>query len=751
MAHPEFYAHAPEAGSTRTDWHVLRTHLETVASLARRFADAFGAGEWGYIAGLWHDIGKYQQRFQDRLRGQAVSVEHSGPAAALAMAADARKSRPIAFAAAGHHGGLPNPRMSGPGLPSPLAERLEKAARLLAEIWEDLPPAVRDASLPALPTHLTKASPGAAGSKRLTRSIEFWTRFLFSALVDADWLDTESYFRPDIGARRSAFESIELLRKRLDGYIDHIVAGLDASVRASGVNQARAHVLDACRKAAAAAPGVFSLTVPTGGGKTLSAMSFALRHAVFHGLRRVIVVIPYTSIIEQNAHEYRKALGAANVVEHHSNLDVARVKQALGEEMAGRHELATENWDAPVIVTTSVQFFESLFANGPSRCRKLHNIARSVIILDEVQTVPPHFLLSIVEALEELTNHYGCSLVLSTATPPSLKERQRFENGLRNVRDIVPESEALDTKLARVRYHWPEQDAPPVAWESLASELARHEQVLCIVHRRADARLLAEMLAQLQDEESVHHLSALMCPEHRTLVLEGVKGALISGRPCRVVSTQLVEAGVDVDFPVVYRAMAGLDSIVQAAGRCNREGRHDRGDVFLFRAPTRPPAGTLRKAMESAETLLHEVGNGLQPDCPTLIDRFFRMLYSKETLDARQIQTHRQELNFATVDRNFRLIEDGFSRPVIVPYGEAPALVADVQRDGPSREARRRLQRYVVSIYPNAFDKLQSAGALEEVVEGLFFLSSAYADLYSERFGLTPGDDTPVGRTDLIV
>jgi len=479
-------------------------------------------------------------------------------------------------------------------------------------------------------------------------------------------------------------------------------------------------------------------------------MSFALRHAERHGLRRVIVVIPYTSIIEQNAAEYARALGPENVIEHHSGFDPAREAERRGEQVCRRRELACENWDAPVIVTTSVQFFESLFANSPSRCRKLHNVARSVLVLDEVQTIPPAFLLCIVEALGELVDHYGCSAVLTTATPPALAARQGFPQGLRNLRDILPGFGRLAERLRRVEYTWPRPQEPPVDWPTLAGQLARHRQVLAVVHRRADARLLAKQVQRAAGQQDVFHLSALMCPAHRSDVLARIRRRLAAGEPCRVISTQLVEAGVDVDFPVVYRAMAGLDSIVQAAGRCNREGRLESGRVVVFRAPTSPPAGTPRKGAEAAEAMLREAQGPIEPDDPMLVEDYFRRLYFTEHPDAHGVQAERQEFNFATVSRKFNMIEDGFARSVVVPYGQAPSRLDALRRDGPSRATLRALQPFLVSVYPNSFDSLLAAGALNEVAEGVFELTAPFHHLYDSDFGLVEGDEPRAEPEGLI-
>jgi CRISPR-associated endonuclease/helicase Cas3 len=739
---PGFYAHTLE-GEPSTKWQALEEHLLGVAKLAARFAEVFQSQSWGYCAGLWHDLGKYQAEFQERLLGGHVSVEHSGAGAALASKNARELGIPLAFAIAGHHAGLANYVSSDPGLPTPLRERLKGGGRALETILPVIPAEIAGHSIPGIPAFL-HAKPGLRQDEmeRLCRRSEFWTRFLFSTLVDADRLDTEAFCDADKAALRSWFSSIPALRERLDSFIDQRMDSLTTMEKKTSVNLSRAEILEACRKAATLSPGVFSLTVPTGGGKTLSAMSFALNHAERCDLRRVIVVIPYTSIIEQNADVYSQALGADNVVEHHSSLDSDKKKTKYGEELTNRHELACENWDAPVIVTTTVQFFESLFSNHPSRCRKIHNIARSVIVLDEVQCLPPAFLLSIVEALNELATHYGCSIVLSTATPPALAAREKFETGLKGIREIVANTKELGERLKRVEYAWPADGARFITWAQLAREMLEHQQVLAVVHKRDDARNLARELKAIAPEgEPVWHLSALMCAAHRTEVLSKIKDALARGAACRVVSTQLVEAGVDVDFPIVYRALGGLDSIVQAAGRCNREGHLNKGRVVVFRAETSPPRGTPRRAMEVTESLLREAGGILDPSDPELFEEYFRMLYAVEILDAKRIQTLRQEFNFGFVGREFKLIEDGFTRTVVVPYGEAAVHVQELRLKGATRATLRGLQRFVVNIYPDAFAKFSGAGALEEVIEGVFTLTKPYEGSYDDAFGLLTGDE----------
>ncbi|HYU34933.1 MAG TPA: CRISPR-associated endonuclease Cas3'' [Thermoanaerobaculia bacterium] len=731
MTNSRFYAHSLQNRS-ETDWEDLEQHLHEVASLAMEFAAAFDAGEWGRLAGLWHDLGKFRPEFQARLRGSGESVEHAGLGAALARYKDKSAGIPLAFAIAGHHAGLANLASSEEGGRRPLIERLAQNAKILSGLLAALPPDLIGETIPPLPDHL-----------RDSRSLELWTRFLFSCLVDADYLATESFYSP--GARAvvgEGIDSIAVLRQRLDDSLDRLVESLPEERRGSLVNRRRAEVLAACRTKAELSPGVFSLTVPTGGGKTLSAMAFALRHAEKNGLRRVVVAIPYTSIIEQNAAVYRAALGPANVLEHHSGIDPITAEER-DREAETRRRLAAENWDAPVVVTTNVQLFESLFAASPSRCRKLHNLAGSVLLLDEAQTLPVGYLLPVLEVLRDLVASYRCTVVLTTATQPALARRDSLPAGLDRVHEIMPDPAALARDLARVEPVWPEPGAGPVPYEDLARELADHECVLAIVHRRKDARRLAERLP----DEGRFHLSALMCPAHRSERLAEITARLKQeGAVCRLVSTQLIEAGVDVDFPVVYRCLGGLDSLAQAAGRCNREGRlPGKGRVVFFRAETPPPAGLPDRGLQITASLLLESrarGEELRLDDTDNYEAFFRRLYFESELDAHGIQALRKGLCFESVARKVRLIDSG-AVPVIVPWGAAEERLESIRRQGPDRFRLRALQPFVVNLFPWSVSKLQNAGALEEVADGILALSPVFHGLYDPRFGLLLDDDEP--------
>lgn len=745
------YAHSVE-GKPESDWELLEDHLQLVAEGRNKlpgaagFAAAYDAEDWGRAAGLWHDLGKYQIEFQDYLRGKHPGVEHAGLGASLVQSRRSRIAAPLCFVIAGHHTGLANAQSNesavgyAEGLPTPLRERLTKNQPLLERLRPSLPDKLLNIPLPPAWSRFA----GLEGTN-LKLATEFWTRMLFSVLVDADRLATaffEAKHKPALLHEALVYDSIPDLRNRLDAHVDQLAALAEDTP----VNRLRSGILRACRRAAAWDPGLFSLTVPTGGGKTLSAMSFALNHACSRGgqpqMRRVIVVLPFTSIIEQNAAVYRRVLGEGNVLEHHSDLDEEKLEETDSEREA-RRKLAAENWDAPVVVTTSVQFFESLFSNHPSRCRKLHNIARSVIIFDEVQTLPPQLLAPIIDGLRELTDRYGCSIVLSTATPPALVKTEKQDYGLDNVREIIPDPASLAQRARRVNVSW-ETDGP-ISYETLAERLAQHERVLAIVHRRRDARELADLLQAQCPNEPVRHLSALMCPAHRCHVLRQIRVALRRQPTCRVVATQLVEAGVDVDFPVVYRALAGVDSLAQAAGRCDREGKLTEanggtpgGQFIVFRAPTDPPPGVLRKALDSTLTLRGLRGE-LDPFDPATNEDFFRELYGKHDLDQHGIQLDRRNLDFATVSAKFRMI-DGAARPVVVPYADAMDR-AERFRQEPSRKAQRALQPFLVQVSPSHRAALLAVGAIETIDERVDILRCPFWNRYDANYGLSPDID----------
>jgi len=726
----KYYAHSLK-DETEEKWHLLEDHLMGTAEKAHLFTGNFDSGAWGDMGGKLHDQGKYLKAFLNMLRsknGQNAHIDgektkrviHSSAGALFACRKYGQGlGLPLAFVIAGHHAGLADKE--------DLKSRLDAQHDLLdkaleSEIPEDIlstPPLVPPAFLQSI-----------KDKKRARRSFEFWIRMLYSALVDADFLDTEEFYdRHDKGLKtktRSAGDNLSDLKAEFDRYMD------DFSESSTPVNRTRAEILEACREKALSPQGVFSLTAPTGSGKTLSAMAFALEHAINHGLERIIVVIPYTSIIEQNAKVYRKAfgkLGNDNLVEHHASLDP--------EKENHRNRLASENWDARVIVTTSVQFFESLLANRSSRCRKLHNISKSIVIFDEVQSLPIGHLIPIIDLLKELVNNYKVSIVLSTATQPALGLRSEGITqcpGFEEIREIVPHPEKTFDVLKRTEIVWPEKIDDPCSWEELATEIQQHKRVLVIVHRRDDARILTRLLP-----EGTFHLSRLMCAAHRLEVLEKIRNALAdeSIEIVRVVSTQLVEAGVDLDFPVVYRAFGGLDAVAQAAGRCNREGKiKEKGKVHIFVPPTRPPQGTPSKASDVAKTMLKSDPD-IDPLHPGIFDRYFRKLYMTEEKDVKGIQRDREALKFKSVAMNFKMIEDDGSQTVVVPCGDAEKRLDELRSKGSSRGRLRSLQPFVVNLYLKEIRLLEDAGALDPTIKDTVrAIQPTHAYLYDDILGL---------------
>ncbi|EIC21115.1 CRISPR-associated helicase/endonuclease Cas3 [Thiorhodovibrio frisius] len=729
-----FLAHARLDNQGRWHFHLLDDHLKAVARLASDFALLFGSSDWAAAAGLWHDLGKFRPRFQRYIR-EAVGLDpetahletrpgrapHSTAGALLAERDMAIAGRVLAYVIAGHHAGLYDwdgglkERMAGDDARDELAESLAA----------EPPP---DILHPALPPRDLRQVPGGK------EGFSLWVRMLFSCLVDADFLDTEAFMDPPQSERRAHWPELASLGPAFD----KAMKALAEQASPTPVNQLRAEVLAHCRQAAEMEPGVFSLTVPTGGGKTLASMAFALRHAQRHGRRRVIHVIPYTSIIEQTAAVFRGIFGDA-VLEHHSAAEATPDTENL------RSRLACENWDAPIIVTTSVQFFESLFAARTSRCRKLHNIVNSVVVLDEVQLLPPALLQPIVDVMNLLAKHYGVTFVLATATQPVLGSRRYFDSarhfdGLDNVREIIPNPDALYDQLRRVRVRLPLDWRQPVSWETLAEELSHHDSALVIVNSRRHARELFRAMPP-----GALHLSALMCGAHRSRVIRRIRQRLADGVPTRVVSTQLVEAGVDLDFPVVYRALSGLDSIGQAAGRCNREGRMKQGEVVVFIPPEPPPAGLLRAAEDACRTTLHGIEDGDPLARSRFADYFERLYYSRD-LDAHGIRRllsiddpKALNVQFRGAAEHFQMIEDDDSVSVVVldrdtENNDIDMLLGSLRKNGPDRWLMRRLQRYMVTIGRRDALRLLDQGDVEEQVPGLFVQISDW--LYDADLGL---------------
>ncbi len=721
----QYYAHSKE-GEEPDLWQPLDEHLENVAKKAAEFAEPFGGEEWARLAGLWHDMGKYHPDFQRKLHGESIRVVHSEAGGHWASLKGWRGMDVLfSWLIMGHHAGLADYGAGDTGGKAlePKMRNPERSEQVIAKV----PARLLDQAPPAMPSMFSKPEhPDQA----------FFIRMLYSCLVDADFLDTEAFMdSARKAARPKDLPSMDALLACFDAYMAHFDGAEGA------VNQCRAQVLAQCR-AAATRTGVFSLTVPTGGGKTLASLAFALRHAVKHQKRRIIYVIPYTSIIEQTAEVFRSIPGFEEaVLEHHSNL-VFDDDQEIAEKRA---RLAMENWDAPIVVTTNVQFFESLHGNRSSRCRKLHNMADSVIIFDEAQCLPPAFLRPCVFAIRELARHYGVTPVLCTATQPVLTETKSFDfefaEGFEQVSEIIDNPDVLSRQLERVRVEIFDE-LRPIDLPELANRLeAENSSLLCIVNLKDDARALAEMLPS----ESAIHLSTNLCAAHRFEVLAEIRQRLNRGERLLVISTSLVEAGVDLDFPVVYRALAGLDSIAQAAGRCNREGKLEWGRTVVFMPENQPdyvkPAASLALDYLKPDRL----DRVFLPE--TFRAYFKRTFFMKGTvaLDQKGIRAllpkKTEEIRFQTAAEEFNLIDSGWQLPVIMPFREAAKLVDQLlSRKWEAKSICRKLQRYTVNISKRVVDQLidQDYARPVDGFTGMVYLHTT--QLYDDHFGFIPPD-----------
>ena len=737
----QIYAHTLP-GRPESEWETLEAHSADVAKLARQFAEQFHAEEWGELVGQLHDLGKRSAEFQAYLSNTAdpdAGENEATPGRVDHSTFGARHAAKIvpnlfgqllAFCIAGHHAGLADamPTDDSAGR-STLRFKLDPTRYQIPSV--EITP---DVSRPKLAIKMSMPAVDETGF-----ALAFFTRMLFSALVDADRTATEAFCDPAQSA----------VRNRPKPLLGDLCLALDAFLdqkqrQASGpVNAIRARVLNECLAAAQMAPGFFSLNVPTGGGKTFASLAFALHHAQqFSQLRRVIVAIPFTSISEQTADQYRLALGSLSdlgLIEHHSNLHPKRDTR--------QNKLAAENWDAPLIVTTNVQLYESLFAAAGTPCRKLHRLANSIIILDEAQTIPVDLLAPTLAALRELVTRYGCTIVLCTATQPALEYRPAdFKIGLQNVRPIIRDVAALHLNLKRVEVI----RLGIISDELLVDRLADVPQVLCIVNTKAHAaKLYDAVVARRGTAEGCYHLSTFMCAQHRRDVLSKIRQRLHKKLPCRIISTQLIEAGVDIDLPVVYRGPAGFDSAAQAAGRCNREGKLEGlGKVYLFETEQLPPPGLLRNAAQVAAELAPDHPD---PLAPPAVEAYFKMLYWSRSHEwdkhgvmpcftyNQLLLEHKKlvPLQFRTAAENYKIIREQ-QTPILVPYDDkSAAMVAHVLAGYEIDNAFfRAAQRYTVSVRDDLLQRLANNASLVPHESGLWTLANS--KVYSPEKGMLP-------------
>ncbi|MCM2357144.1 MAG: CRISPR-associated helicase Cas3' [Geobacteraceae bacterium] len=697
--------------------HDFKKHVLEVARLAKILAGKFGASEPAFWAGLIHDAGKVHPDFQSYLKQcedepdrKHRGPDHKGAGAVLAMT---RNQALLAFLIAGHHGGVLNKANLKTWL-----NKYSVTLQTQEAIQQFLKLGLIDETMSEV------SFPEFVANSKDPLVCELFLRLLFSTLVDADFLDTESHFEPEQSEKR-----------KFDAKLVRLWACLEEDQKALpvGSNENLKHIRDEiyqnCVDAASSAPGFFRLTVPTGGGKTRSGLAFGLNHAIRHGMDRVIVAIPYTSIIEQTADVYRgifDRIDSRIVLEHHSAVASDDDDDGSGKSWS---RLAAENWEAPIVVTTTVQLFESLFSNKTSKCRKLHNIANSVIILDEAQTLPTQYLTPILDVLRQLVTYYRVSVVFCTATQPSL-DTGPYLKGIDGINEIIPEPARLFEALKRVEYQQPFK-TETWDWERVAREMQRenHNQALAVVNTKKDAIALLDAL----DDKNALHLSTLLCGAHRRDVLEKVRKALDDRKPCRLVATQVVEAGVDIDFPVVLRALGPLDRIVQAAGRCNREGRLDVGEMVVFKpAEGGQPIGAYRSGTDTASALMGS--DNFDFHHPATYESYFKLLYQVVPTDVHKIQSLRQRFCFEDVGERFQMIEDQ-SVPVVVRYRGLDGKNMDVDEILAAAKYQqpitvmRKLQPYLVNINRHYLKKYESEGLVIPLFPGLWEWCGGYDQL----------------------
>jgi CRISPR-associated endonuclease/helicase Cas3 len=709
----------------RGETQLLETHLVNTANQCKEFAEDFESEEIGFSLGLLHDIGKLDNRFQQKLLNQddSIMVDHKFCGSVLA----AKYFQPLAYVIACHHGGLRDfsdfkldfrEKQECPHI----AECLKTAETILNRKGVFLfgENGAKDMEIPDSVQRFEKKV-----------DLEFYLRMLFSCLVDADFLDTERHFNPELAEQREVTTNIASLIEQFLEFHSAIPK------TPSAVNDIRRQVYEYCLDAAGKDQGFYRLMVPTGGGKTLSSLAFALRHADTHHLKRIIYAIPYTSIIDQIASEFKRIFDDTDVLEHHSAFAIEESEEF--EVKSEKWRLAAENWDFPLVVTTTVQLFESIFSNKIAKLRKLHNLSRSVIILDEVQNLPVRLLNPILDVLQQLVKYYQTSIVLCTATQPAFEENLYLKGIKEPVKNIVKSPETIYTKLKRVKYEFPAL-AEKWTWNKVANQLRESTQAMAVVNTKRDAIVLFEKLADL---EYVYHLSTLLCGAHRRDVLDRIRELLNGNAPCILIATQVVEAGVDIDFPMVMRAIGPLDNIVQAAGRCNREGKMEApGRVIVFDPEGGGfPKGDYKTATGTCISLLR---SGADLDSPQIYAEYFRRIYQGQDTDKRRIQSAREGLQFTEVAKRFRMIEDDTQSLVVNYYGldgkdESQNSILSKVQHLPFRQILRQLQPYLVNVRTHLFGKLEQEGWTDELAPGIH----KWLGEYDSRRGIVTDEIDP--------
>lgn len=712
-----YYAHSKENGELQT----VEEHLKSVGKLSAMYSKEFGAEQMGYLCGMVHDIGKYSIEFQNRLLRNGRKVDHS-TAGMLEIEKLVGKIFEImlGYIICGHHSGLMDYGSEESGLIARFKKEIPEYNCEFAEINVNM-------DVSKIKNEIPKVKIGNGGF-----TIGFFIRMLYSCLVDADFLDTERFMKIENYNLRGGYKNFSDLIDKFEEYMKD----KSKSSKSSKINIYRQQIFNDCVNSAYQNTNLFTLTVPTGGGKTLSSMAFALNHLKHNKLKRIICVIPYTSIIEQNAKQYKDVFGEESILEHHSNFDFSPSNENANDEnysTGQKLKCASENWDIPIVVTTNVQFFESLFANKSSRCRKLHNIANSVIIIDEAQMMPTNFLEPTLGAINELVNNYNTSIVLTTATKPEFPQKLLTRKPV----EIINDPEILYKALKRVEVEY----LGELSDSNLVAKINDLEQVLVIVNTRNHAQKLYEALPK----DNLFHLSAKMCAVHRSEILNKIRTKLKNHEPCKVISTQLIECGVDISFPVVYRCLTGIDSIAQAAGRCNREGELDKGKVYVFNSAEEYGKAVMYQS-RTAECGRQVLKTFQDPLSLEAISRYFELLYDveKDRLDIKNIMVNFEEgaknlaFSFEKTAKDYKLIDE--TESLIIPYNDtASSIIEALKYSEYPNSLIRKLQPYTISIHEMQLKKLIQEGVVSLEADRFYVL--AFKDnYYDENTGLVLGN-----------
>jgi CRISPR-associated endonuclease/helicase Cas3 len=697
----------------------LNDHLMNVSKYTEKNAKSFQAAEVGKLLGLLHDFGKYQDDFQARVRGLNLKVDHSTQGAITLIEKYGEIGRLYGMIISGHHTGLKDTGAYNSLSDDSYSSKINnfKGQKINYRDFMNLPDSINHKRIDA---------------NNETKSFAFATyiKMLFSSLVDADWTDTEEYVND---VKRNC---IEYDLENLYDLLKKNIPNNDGSI----LNNIREEILLRCINEAKNDQGLYTLTVPTGGGKTISSLAFALEHAIKHKLKRIIYVIPYTSIIEQNAKVISTILGRQYVLEHHSNYENSRIDDqdtSFDEiEINWRLKWASENWDMPIILTTNVQFFESFFSNIPSRVRKLHNISESVVIFDEAQMLPRDLLSPSMYAISELIKNYKVTAVLCSATQPAIS---KYKYQSINIKEIINDPKGLYMKLKRVKYNFVGAKND----NEIMELLKENDKALCIVNTRRHAHAIYELVCNYEDY-SVYHLSTLMYPKHRREVINKIKEKLKTDKKLIVISTSLIEAGVDIDFPVVFKSIAGIDSIIQAGGRANREGKLKSGKVFVFESNSEN--GKTPSSIEPLVSITKEVISTLKEDAFELvgIQKYFEILYNgtsrSSTVDLKNIlQEFKLEkdvftFNFETVANKYKIINENTVSIIVNDTDRSNEIIKKLRKNEVNMELIRELQQFSISIYEHEFNMLKNDNALEMLENGFSVLINKR--YYSNMFGL---------------